>query len=96
MAVHLFVTLILEALIDAMFSLEEFDAFYAEDSEKKSRGQTIFFEIGPKVHMKEFRIEEGNTSFSKELIFLTDLISIPKYFKLSNKRSSWAIKGYLR
>lgn len=59
MAVHLYLSLIPEALIVSMLSPEEFGAYYAVGSEKKSRGQAIFFEIDPKFRSKGFRIEEG-------------------------------------
>lgn len=59
MTVHLYLSLIPEALIASMLSPEEFGAYYAVGSEKKSRGQAIFFEIDPKFRSKEFRIEEG-------------------------------------
>jgi hypothetical protein len=59
MAVHLYLSLIPEALIASMLSPEEFGAYYAVGSEKKSRGQAIFFEIDPKFRSKDFHIEEG-------------------------------------
>ncbi len=59
MTVHLYLSLIPEALIASMLSPEEFGAYYAVGSEKKSRGQAIFFEIDPKFRSKDFRIEEG-------------------------------------
>lgn len=59
MAVNLYLSLIPEALIASMLSPEEFGAYYAVGTEKKSRGQAIFFELDPKFHSKEFRIEEG-------------------------------------
>lgn len=59
MTVHLYLSLIPEALIASMLTPEEFGAYYAVGSEKKSRGQAIFFEIDPKFRSKEFRIEEG-------------------------------------
>lgn len=59
MTVHLYLSLIPEALIASMLSPEEFGVYYAVGSEKKSRGQAIFFEIDPKFRSKDFRIEEG-------------------------------------
>jgi hypothetical protein len=59
MAVHLYLSLIPEALIASMLSPEEFGVYYAVGAEKKSRGQAIFFEIDPKFRSKDFRIEEG-------------------------------------
>jgi hypothetical protein len=58
MAVHLYLSLIPEALIASMLSPEEFGAYYAVGSEKKSRGQSIFFEIDPKFRSDFFNIEE--------------------------------------
>jgi hypothetical protein len=59
MTVHLYLSLIPEALIASMLSPEEFGAYYAVGSEKRSRGQAIFVEIDPKFRSKEFRVEEG-------------------------------------
>ena len=59
MAVNLYLSLIPEALIASMLSPEEFGAYYAVGSEKKSRGQAIFFELDPKFRSKAFQIDEG-------------------------------------
>lgn len=59
MSVHLYLSLIPEALIASMLTPEEFGAYYATGSKKKSRGQAIFFEINPKFRSKAFRIDEG-------------------------------------
>lgn len=59
MAIHFYLSLIPEALIASMLTPEEFGAYYAVGSEKKSRGQAIFFEIDPKFRSDFFRIEEG-------------------------------------
>jgi hypothetical protein len=59
MAVNLYLSLIPEALIASMLSPEEFGTYYAVGSEKKSRGQAIFFELDPDFRSKDFRIEEG-------------------------------------
>jgi len=59
MTVHLYLSLIPEALIASMLSPEEFGAYYAVGTQKKSRGQAIFFEIDPKFHSDFFHIEEG-------------------------------------
>ena len=45
MAKHLYLSMIPEALIASMLTPEEFGVYYAVGSEKKSRGQAIFFEI---------------------------------------------------
>ena len=59
MTVHLYLSLIPEALIASMLSPEEFGAYYAVGTQKKSRGQAIFFEIDPKFRSAFFHIEEG-------------------------------------
>jgi len=59
MAVHLYLSLIPEALIASMLTPEEFGAYYAVGSEKKSRGQAIFFEIDPQFRGKDFQVEEA-------------------------------------
>ena len=59
MAVHLYLSLIPEALIASELSPEEFGAYYAVGTQKKSRGQAIFFEIDPKFRSDFFNIEAG-------------------------------------
>ncbi len=59
MAVNLYLSLIPEALIASMLSPEDFGIYYAVGSEKKSRGQAIFFEIDPNFRSDAFQIEEG-------------------------------------
>ena len=59
MTVHLYLSLIPEALIASMLSPEEFGAYYAVGTQKKSRGQAIFFEIDPKFRSDFFHIDEG-------------------------------------
>ena len=59
MAVHLYLSLIPEALIASMLTPEEFGAYYAVGTEKKSRGQAIFFEIDPQFRSDVFQIEEA-------------------------------------
>lgn len=59
MTVHLYVSLIPEALIASMLSPEEFGAYYAVGNKKKSSGQALFFEIDPEFRSKYFRINEG-------------------------------------
>jgi hypothetical protein len=59
MTVHLYLSLIPEALIASMLSPEEFGNYYAVGSKKKSRGQAIFFEIDPDFKTKYFHIEEA-------------------------------------
>lgn len=57
MTVHLYLSLIPEALIASMLSPEEFGAYYAVGIQKKSRGQAIFFEIDPKFRSDFFDIK---------------------------------------
>lgn len=59
MAVHLYLSMIPEALIASMLTPEEFGVYYAVGSAKKSRGQAIFCEIDPDFRHDYFRIEEG-------------------------------------
>ncbi|MDO9545689.1 MAG: hypothetical protein Q7J07_02935 [Pelolinea sp.] len=59
MTIHLYLSLIPEALIASELSPEEFGAYYAVGTQKKSRGQAIFFEIDPKFRSDYFNIEEG-------------------------------------
>ena len=59
MAVHLYLSLIPEALIASMLTPEEFGVYYAVGTTKKSRGQAIFFEIDPDFRHDYFDIEEG-------------------------------------
>jgi len=57
--VHLYLSMIPEALIASMLTPEEFGVYYAVGSAKKSRGQAIFFELDPDFRHDYFRIEEG-------------------------------------
>ena len=59
MTVHLYLSLIPEALIASMLSPEEFGNYYAVGTKKKSSGQAIFFEIDPEFRSEFFRIDEG-------------------------------------
>jgi len=59
MAVHLYLSMIPEALIASMLTPEEFGVYYAVGSLKKSRGQAIFFEIDPEYRHEELPIEAG-------------------------------------
>lgn len=59
MTVHLYLSLIPEALIASMLSPEEFGAYYAVGSKKKASGQAIFFEVDPEFRSKYFRVQEG-------------------------------------
>jgi hypothetical protein len=57
--VHLYLSLVPEALIASMLEPEEFGSYYAVGTKKKSSGQAIFFEVDPAFRSKYFRIEEG-------------------------------------
>ena len=59
MSVHLYLSLIPEALIASMLEPADFGAYYAVGSSKKLHGQAIFIEIDPKYRHDFFRIEEG-------------------------------------
>ncbi len=59
MTVHLYLSMIPEALIASMLTPEEFGVYYAVGSSKKARGQAIFFELDPDFRHDYFRIEEG-------------------------------------
>lgn len=59
MAVHLYLSMMPEALIASMLTPEEFGVYYAVGTEKQSRGQAIFCEIRSDFRRDFFRIEEG-------------------------------------
>jgi hypothetical protein len=59
MSIHLYLSMIPEALIASMLTPEEFGVYYAVGTSKKSRGQAVFFEIDPDFRHDYFRIEEG-------------------------------------
>lgn len=59
MTVHLYLSLVPEALIASMLEPEEFGSYYAVGNKKKSSGQAMFFEVDPKFRSKNLRIEEG-------------------------------------
>ncbi len=59
MTVHLYLSMLPEALIASMLNPEEFGVYYAVGSLKKSRGQAIFFEVDPAFRSKDLKIEEG-------------------------------------
>ena len=59
MSVHLYLSLIPEALIASMLEPEDFGIYYAVGSKKKASGQAIFFEVDPNFQSKYFRVNEG-------------------------------------
>jgi hypothetical protein len=59
MDVHLYLSMIPEALIASMLTPDEFGIYYAVGTLKKSRGRAIFCEIDPSFRRDYFDIEEG-------------------------------------
>lgn len=59
MTIHLYLSMIPEALIASMLTPEQFGVYYAVGAAKKARGQAIFFELSPDFRHDFFRIEEG-------------------------------------
>jgi hypothetical protein len=59
MSIHLYLSMVPEALIASMLTPEEFGVYYAVGTAKKSRGQAVFFEVDPDFRHDYFRIEEG-------------------------------------
>ncbi len=59
MAIHLYFSLLPEALIASMLGPEEFGTYYSVGSAKKSRGQAMFFEVDPEFRHPYFRVEEA-------------------------------------
>ncbi len=59
MTVHLYVSLIPEALIASMLPPAEFATYYSVGDTKKTRGQAMFFELDPDFRHEFFDIEQG-------------------------------------
>lgn len=59
MTVHLYLSLMPEALIASMLTPEEFGVYYSVGSHRKLHGQAIFLELDPEFRHDFFRIEEG-------------------------------------
>ena len=59
MTVHLYFSLIPEALIASMLTPEQFGQYYATGPKYKSKGQAIFFEVDPAFRHDFFAIDEG-------------------------------------
>jgi hypothetical protein len=59
MTVHLYLSLIPEALIASMLTPEEFGTYYAVGTTKKQHGQAIFIELDPDFRHPFFRIDDG-------------------------------------
>lgn len=56
---HLYLSMMPEALIASGLTPEEFGVYYAVGSQKKSRGQAMFFELDLDFRNDFFRIDEG-------------------------------------
>jgi hypothetical protein len=59
MTVHLYLSLIPEALIASMLPPEEFGTYYAVGATKKQHGEAMFVELDPGFRNDFFRIDEG-------------------------------------
>ena len=59
MTVHLYLSLIPEALIASMLPPEEFGTYYAVGTHKKLHGQAMFVELDPNFRHEFFKIEAG-------------------------------------
>lgn len=59
MTVHLYLSLLPEALIASMLTPEEFGSYYAVGTTKKRHGQAMFVELDPAFRHPFFRIDEG-------------------------------------
>ena len=59
MTIHLYFSLIPEALIASMLGPEQFGQYYATGHKYKSKGQAIFFEVDPNFRHDFFNIDEG-------------------------------------
>ena len=59
MTIHLYFSLIPEALIASMLTPEQFGQYYATGPKYKSKGQAIFFEVDPAFRHDFFAIDEG-------------------------------------
>lgn len=59
MTVHLYFSLIPEALVASMLTPEEFGQYYAAGRRYKTKGQAAFLEVDPTFRHEYFRIEEG-------------------------------------
>lgn len=59
MTVHLYLSLLPEALIASMLEPADFGRYYAVGGHRKIRGQAIFLEVDPSFRHEYFRIDEG-------------------------------------
>jgi hypothetical protein len=61
MTIHLYFSLLPEALIASMLTPEQFGQYYATGHRYKSKGQAIFFEVDPAFRHPSFNIDEALT-----------------------------------
>jgi hypothetical protein len=61
MTVHLYLSLVPEALIASMLPPEEFGTYYSVGYSKKTRGQAMFIELSPDFRNDFFPIKKGIT-----------------------------------
>ena len=59
MTIHLYFSLVPEALIASMLEPEEFGQYYSTGHSYKSKGQAIFFEVDADFRHEFFNIDEG-------------------------------------
>jgi hypothetical protein len=59
MKVNLYLSVIPEALIASHLAPEEFGNYYAVGSQKRSRGQAMFFEVDPSFESEYLRLDEA-------------------------------------
>ncbi len=59
MSIHLYLSLMPEALIASMLTPQEFAVYYSVGSSKKRRGQAMFVELDPGFRHDYFPIDEG-------------------------------------
>ncbi|MEA4812955.1 MAG: hypothetical protein VB108_10360 [Anaerolineaceae bacterium] len=59
MSTHLYLSLLPEALIFSQLDPDEFGAYYAVGSEKKSRGPAMFLELDPSFRHPYFHLDEA-------------------------------------
>ena len=59
MSIHIYASLVPEALIVSMLPPEEFGAYYAVGTMKKAHGQAMFVEVDPAFRSDRFRIDEA-------------------------------------
>ena len=66
MTVHLYLSLIPEALIASMLPPEEFGVYYTVGYSKKQAAQAMFVELDPDFRSDFFNIKEGLARYEPE------------------------------